>query len=577
MTDLTRQAAGRGWRYRCALLTTLAVYALAPQLARSVEATDHLNVQEPAAPSYLTAPPAGSFRLPPIDPLLAPPVPERTETVLINHIVFRGNAVISTSELDALAAPYLGKRLNEADLEALRLKLTRYYIDQGYINSGALFGNNALTGDTLTIDIVEGRLQAIRLAGMERLDDDYVSKRLSRDPEAVLNIDQLRERFQLLLDDPLFKRMNARMTPGTKLGEAILEVDVERARPYQLSAYANNYRPPSIGTSALGLSGWVRNLTGHGDYLEATIQGSSEDSRSTRNSIGWFMPLNTLGTQLSVQYYREQSVVVEEPLTSLDIKSIQDSLDVGLSQTFIETLNHRLTLGLNFVDRKNRTSVGGIPFSFIQGEPSGETKVSAWRFWQEYSYRSERQVFAARSTYISARNNLQDIVGLPATTVVPFDHQYGFWLGQVQYARQLADNGTQIILRGTTQQTSHKLLPLDQMSIGGVYTVRGYRENQLIRDKGNILNIELDYPLVRQPGDGFNFSVIPFYDVGRGQDQHGPATTISSVGVATRLRWKGVRLDVSMAKRLSHPDYITSSGGTLQDKGIELQLAYDFF
>ena len=289
-----------------------------------------------------------------------------------------------------------------------------------------LFGNNALTGDTLTIDIVEGRLQAIRLAGMERLDDDYVSKRLSRDPEAVLNIDQLRERFQLLLDDPLFKRMNARMTPGTKLGEAILEVDVERARPYQLSAYANNYRPPSIGTSALGLSGWVRNLTGHGDYLEATIQGSSEDSRSTRNSIGWFMPLNTLGTQLSVQYYREQSVVVEEPLTSLDIKSIQDSLDVGLSQTFIETLNHRLTLGLNFVDRKNRTSVGGIPFSFIQGEPSGETKVSAWRFWQEYSYRSERQVFAARSTYISARNNLQDIVGLPATTVVPFDHPVSY-------------------------------------------------------------------------------------------------------------------------------------------------------
>jgi hemolysin activation/secretion protein len=566
----------RRFTQRLVALAVLTVPALLPRVACPADATDHLNVQEPERPGYL-APPPDNFRLPPVKPLAVPLPPERPETVLVRQIVFDGNTVISARELDALVAPYLGKRLNEADIEEIRLKITQHYIDQGYINSGALLRENALSGDTLKIGIVEGHLQAIRLHGMERLDDGYLTKRFSPEPDAVFNVDRLRERFQLMLDDPLFKRMNARITPGDSIGQAVLDVDVERARPYQLSVFANNYRPPSIDSTALGLSGWVRNLTGFGDSLEVTVQGAPHDSGGTRTALGWRMPLNTVGTQLSLQLDHGKSSVVEEPMRVLDIESVLDSKDIGLSQTIVETLNHRLTIGANHVKRENRTSVAGEPFSFVAGEPNGTTRVTAWRFWQEYSFRSEKQVVALRSTFTSARNNLDDMSGLPATTYAQADQRYRLWLGQFQYAGKIADNGTQIILRGTTQRTSHDLLSLDRMSIGGVYTVRGYRENQLVRDKGHILNVELDYPLIRSQGKNLGVALIPFYDFGRGQNQGESADRISSVGVATRVRWQGVRLDLAIAKRLSHPGSITSSGGTLQDKAIHLQLAYDFF
>jgi hemolysin activation/secretion protein len=186
-------------------------------------------------------------------------------------------------------------------------------------------------------------------------------------------------------------------------------------------------------------------------------------------------------------------------------------------------------------------------------------------------------VLTLRSTFTAARNNLQKVSGLPVGATPPADQNYKIWLGQAQYARRVLDNGAQFIWRAAWQQTSDRLLPLDRMSIGGIYTVRGYRENELLRDKGRILNVEFDYPLMRQSQQGIGLALIPFYDIGRGQNQTEPADTISSVGLATRLRWHGIRLDLVLAKRLRHPGNVMTSGASLQDHAMHVQLAYDFF
>ena len=548
-----------------------------PPAALAAEAIDHLNVQEPTRPEYLPAKPAEGFQLPPVSPEPRIPAPGAAgESVWIHTILFRGNRVIPTSELDAVAAAYAGRSLDAAGLEDLRQKLSRHYVDRGYINSGALLGKEAIDGDTVTFDIIEGRLSEVRLHGLERLNENYLRQRLTRSSDGALNVDTLRERFQLLLDDPLFERLNARLIPDARLGEAILDVEVLRARPYQLTAFANNYRPPSIGSNAYGLSGWVRNLTGQGDVLNGSVQDSTQGGANGRYSVGWQMPLNQTGTRFSFQFEHEDSTVIEDPLQDLDIKSVLDTRDFGLSQVFVETLQHKLTLGVNRVERKNSTTLLGQRFSFIPGEPDGVTRVSAWRFWQEYAYRSESQVLALRSTFTLARNNAQEIAGLPAGTPQPDSH-YNIWLGQAQYARRVLENGAQLILIGNLQQTRDRLLPLDRMSIGGVYTVRGYRENQMIRDTGSIVNVEFDYPLVRNPGKGFNLSLVPFYDYGRGKNQSEAADTLTSMGLLTRMRWEGVSLDFSFAKRLSYPNFVRSNGGNLQDKGINFQLNYNFF
>ncbi len=496
-------------------------------------------------------------------------------TVTLRRIVFRGHHALSTTSLNVLAQPYLNRPLNMDDLENLRQGITRHYVAQGYVNSGAVLGTDALHGDTLTLDIIEGRIVALRIQGLERLQEGYVLGRLVPDEKEALNIDRLRERFQRLLDDPLFERINARLTPGGQLGEAILDVDVVRARPYTLSIAANNYRPPSIGETAFNINSGVRNLTGFGDQLDLNLQHA--DGTVGRSGLSWQMPLGSRGTRLSLQLDHGRSSVIEEPLQVLDIKSTLDSKEFGLSQTIHETLRDRVTLGGQRVWRKNRTELLGLPFSFVAGEPNGMTRTRSWRFWQEYTHRTEQDALALRSTFNWVRNNLQDTAGLPVSGTQPA-HSYLTWLGQAQYTRQIhAASGTQLILRGALQTTSRHLLALDQFSIGGITTVRGYRENLMLRDRGATFNIEVDYPLIRTPGNGLNLSIIPFYDAGFGRNKNDTSETISSIGIALRHRWQGSFVDLAVAHRLTYPEAIKTLQGSLQDKAVHLQMGYRFY
>ena len=547
------------------LLFSTAVFA--------ADAGDHLNVKETPRPDYLPSRPAETFRLPPLEPLSAPaPASDSAAKIRLDRVSFRGNSVVATKELETVAAPYLGRIVSTAELEELRLLLTKHYIGLGYVNSGVLLAQ-ASAADGAVFEVVEGKLAEIHLRGTGRLNENYVIRRLAKNGDGPLNINTLRERYQLLLGDPLIGRMNSRLIPGVRPGEAVLEVDVERARPYQLTASANNYRPPSIGSEQIGLSAWVRNLTGQGDLLDASIYVSAQEKYGSNGNVTWHMPLGYYGTKLSVALSQGRSSVVEEPLTALNIKSILDSRDIGLSQTLLETLTQNLTFGLNRVSRENRTSLLDSPFSFSPGEPDGVTREALWRFWQEYTRRSEVQVLALRSTFTYGKNNLHETAGLPATNIP--QQKYHIWLGQAQYARHVLENGAQIILRGTLQRTRNRLSPLDGMSIGGFDTVRGYRENQLIRENGETFSVEFEYPLTFNSANRLNLSVIPFYDRGRGQNNGDVASDLSSWGFTTKARWQGFNLEVALAKRLVFPVSI-KGGSTLQDRGVHFQLSYSY-
>ncbi len=153
---------------------------------------------------------------------------------------------------------------------------------------------------------------------------------------------------------------------------------------------------------------------------------------------------------------------------------------------------------------------------------------------------------------------------------------FRLWMGQVQWVRQVLDNGAQLVLRATLQRSANRLLALDGLSVGGVNTVRGYRENQLVRDQGEYLNLEFDYPVLRNPGTGLNLNLIPFLDYGRAHNQGQVRASLSSVGMAGRLIWRGLQLDLALARRIHAGIDLSTQNGTLQDQGVHLQVGYKF-
>lgn len=496
--------------------------------------------------------------------------------VHVDRIEFSGNTVFPTAELAALARPLEGRDVSVADLEDLRQRVTRYYVDRGYVNSGALIDETPASG-VLAVKVVEGRLEGVRVRGEERLRPGYIASRLVPDPEAPFNIDAMRDRFQLLLGDPLFERMHASVVPGTRLGAAFLDVDVVRARPYEATIYANNYRPPSIGEYWLGVSGRVRNLTTFGDALEGSIelplQGSSHEPRG---DLAWRMAAGPWHTDFHALASRGRTSVIEEPASQLDIVSQLTTLEAGVGQKLYESLRARVAVGYAYARRENITTLAGTRFSFILGEPDGETRIRSQRFWQEFSHRREAGALVLRSTFARNRNNFEEVTGLPVV-VEPFAKTNRTWTGQLYASQQLTEEGAQAWIRATAQRTSDRLVPLDAFSLGGVNSVRGFRENQLLRDEGWFVNLDADTAVWSDSDRQASLRVGAFADDGVGWNQGGPHARLASIGAALRARWRRLRAELHVAIHRWRGNEVPRTSGALQDRGVHFQVSWSAF
>jgi hemolysin activation/secretion protein len=154
--------------------------------------------------------------------------------VLVTGIRWVGNTVFSDEELSGVAGDYLNREITFEELQELRLRVTRHYIDGGYINSGAVIPDQEIVSGEILINIVEGRLAGIDVSGNDRLRTPYIKSRLMTAAGPPLNINDLQEQVQILHQNPLIDGVNAELSPGLRLGEAILAAEVAEASLYVL-------------------------------------------------------------------------------------------------------------------------------------------------------------------------------------------------------------------------------------------------------------------------------------------------------------------------------------------------------
>jgi hemolysin activation/secretion protein len=158
------------------------------------------------------------------------------------------------------------------------------------------------------------------------------------------------------------------------------------------------------------------------------------------------------------------------------------------------------------------------------------------------------------------------------------DSDFFSWLGQAQYAYRVDDSGSQFILRGNSQLTKDSLLPLERMAIGGMGTVRGYRENQLVRDNGYDVMAEFHYPVLDAATIAetqIHLNLVPFIDYGSAWNIHEKEESLFSVGGGFELDWKQFHSEFYYGYALNAPSQ--KQQGDLQDMGIHFRAHVDTF
>ncbi len=526
--------------------------------------TPRPELEEPA--------PAPRMILPPLQP---PTEDDRVSAglrIYVKEFHFEGNTVFFHEELKKISAPYENRIITSAELQEVRQLVTRSYVEKGYINSGAIIPDQKVVDGIITLKIIEGVLTTIELAGNDRLRDSYILDRVKLGAGSPLDIDGLRQRLQLLQQSPLIDRVNAELAPGLRRGEGVLNMRVEEARqPYQISGSYDNHRSPAVGAERMQLAGYHRNLFGFGDMLSGDI-GDTDGLEDY--FISYSIPLNAYDTRFTLKYDKSRSEVIEAPFDVLDIKSLSNTIGIGLRHPLYQTTTEELALELGLERRRSETYLLGLPFSFSPGAQDGESHVSVLRFSQHWLRRNPRQVLSASSRFSFGLNIMNATVndGLP-------DSKFVSWLGQFLWARRLGERGVQVSFRTDLQLTSDNLLPLEQFAVGGAHSVRGYRENQLVRDTGLVSSLEFKVPLFRDEAGHGPVKLVPFFDYGVAKSKHGDTpepTSIYSLGIG--LQWEPNRhLHTELYWAESFKDIENTGEHDLQDSGIHFSVAYSVF
>lgn len=521
--------------------------------------------------------------LPPIEDFLdAPPsqlppetVPESEAEFKVKKFKLQGNTVLKPEAIENILKDYRDRPVTFAELLELETKFTKLYTSQGYINSAVVIPSQEVSKGVFTLQAIEGRVDEINVNVNGRLKEGYVRSRLGRGTKSPFNINELQEALQILQLNPLIESLNAQLSVGTTRDRWKLDVDVNQAPAFDPVLFVNNNRTPSVGSFQRGLELNHNNVLGYADkfsFIFKNTDGSNDFDTS------YSIPINSLDGTVGLRYRYVDSDIIENDFEDLDIESQTDEFEFTLRQPLLVSANSESTqefaLGLEFSRQSNEVTLRDIPFPDLSpgADANGETKISALRFFQDWTRRTRKDVLAARSQLSTGL----DIFDATVNEGQP-DSKFVSWRGQVQWLRQLnSSSNINLFLRSDMQISNDDLVPLERFSLGGVESVRGYRQDALLGDSGLLISGEVRIPFYRWSQEQNSLTAIPFVDFGtswsNSENLNQEEDTVASLGV-------GLQLDLSnlLTARL---DYgiplveVEDSNDTLQENGVYFSLEY---
>ena len=362
--------------------------------------------EEPLPEEPLPPLPSPEELLPPIappDPGDDPPAVDPGEggpTFFIRDIQVVGNTVFSQADFADLIEPYLGRQVSFNELLQLRTAITERYVEAGYLTSGALILPQTIVNDTITIQVLEGELEDIVVNGTQRLSPDYIRSRIGLVADPPLNINRLLAGLQRLQIDPLIATISADLQAGGSPGTNLLVVEVTEADSFAVNATFANNRSPNIGGAQRRVGVSEGNLLGLGDRI--TVDYNNTDGSNGVN-LSYTLPISPNNDTLRLAAGYSNSRVIDPAFSVLDIASDSFYYELGLRRPLIETPTEEFALGLALSHQEGQTRLGFAnlgPFPLSPGaDDNGSTRVTALRFSQEWTQRSERHVLALRSQF----------------------------------------------------------------------------------------------------------------------------------------------------------------------------------
>ncbi|MGB8698875.1 MAG: ShlB/FhaC/HecB family hemolysin secretion/activation protein [Thermosynechococcaceae cyanobacterium] len=515
---------------------------------------------------------------PQVSPIIVKPRTQQSSpqdqfpTLQAIQFVFIGNNTIPSNILSKVTLPYLYKKLSFSDLIDIRNSITQFYVDRGYINSGALILSDDnqklnLNAATLTIRIVEGGIDKITIDGTTRL-KSYILKHLDIQRK-IFNINKFKESLKLLEDDPLIKKISATLEPGNDINTSNLTINVKPRNPYKIEFFADNYRNSGVGTFERGVDFSALNPLKIGDRIDLTYSNSNG---SNALQASYAIPLNRHNTTLKFVYSFGQNTTIQAPFQTLDIQGSSQSYNLELRHPVFrhasEESKSELGITLGIKHQQVQDSILGFPFPISRGaNSSGQTRTSILSLQQDWRYQDSIQ-----AANIQSRFNFG--IDLGSATDPLFNHGHFFsWQGAAVWSHRLPWN-LLMTTKLRLQFSDRPVVASEQFSLGGFGSVVGYSQDAVLGDNGIFGSIEIRIPVYE--GKAGTLSLSPIFSAGHAWNNpkiDNTAQSLASVGLGLKYDFSE-NLSANLSWGFPLIDLAKHNNQSLQDAGILLGLQW---
>lgn len=482
-------------------------------------------------------------------------VPTDDRCIDIQQVELAGVTLLRPAVQAAAVAPYQNQCLTAVQLNLLLQDITHAYIERGYVTTRAYLPAQDLSSGQLQIQVMEGHVEA--LDGASVLSAQELSMLLPLQAGQAFNIRSLEQAVDQLGRLPS-RQVQFDLQPGEEAGGSRVVARGERGKPWRVGLSRHNDGQRSTGEqqwsswlawdSPLGLADQL-NIRGSKDAVSDRYRHSASHGLSYQLPYGWW----TFNYHYSHSYYRTRTegqgfsfvldgVSTTQALTAERVihrdSTSKTAVNLGISHIrsrnyldnyLLDVSSQRLTeyqLGFNHGRR-----IGSAFLNLDLGWQRGSGALDAQRKGSPKGW----QPVARYNKYTLTASYLQPF--LLAGERFSFDSLFN------------------------AQRSEDVLYSPQRFSLGGLYSIRGYKDQSLTGDSGYYWRNQLRWsrpvtwhwlqPLLQQ------YSLLAAYDLGaiRGDKyNHESSGRMASHAIELSAQGEHLALSITSAHTLSRPD-----------------------
>ncbi|MBI3211119.1 MAG: ShlB/FhaC/HecB family hemolysin secretion/activation protein [Simkania negevensis] len=353
-----------------------------------------------------------------------------------------------------------------------------------------------ISSGVLQLLVTEGKLGQVKVKGQKWSDEEKIRTYIRLEPDQVIASDILDQDLYWMNRNP-FRRVDAVYTPGDKVGTTDIELIVSDRYPFRVYAGIDNTGNDVIGNNRLFAGFTWGKLLGTDQTLSYQYSTSDNFNKFQGHALFYEAPLPWRHFLILYGGYSS----VDAPFKVPNIRatkfrshgfSLQGSLRYDIPLQTRGPLLHEFTWGFDFKRTNNNLDLGGRPViasdlvnltQLMVGYNIGFENETITTSFEIEGFYSPGQWIADQSNhnYSSLRPFAKNKYLYARCAFTLIGHFYKRW-------------SIHNYLRG--QIASINLLPSEEYGIGGMTTVRGYKERVINGDNAFIWNVELRTPLL---------------------------------------------------------------------------------